>query len=204
MFLNKIKIIVNKFFFLFNRFIKFIFKRDYNNSINIARKSTFSLDIKKDFKEYNYKKLFSIFKYLVKNGTEFAAVSEIDKYLKNGQSLWFIKHDIHGMNLDTLINMAKAEKAIGLRGSYFFMAPNHPLTISHYSFEEQIYAMKTIKDIGHEIGLHVDPYFLIHWLDLNLAGVFDHILSEFDAHNITFNVGNIHGNSRFKNPDLNI
>lgn len=114
-----------------------------------------------------------------------------------------LKHDIHDLDLQRLVEFASEEVAQGIVGSYYFMAPGHPLTARSYSPAEQIEAMLRIHALGHEVGLHVDPLFLIDWKKRPLRELMDEMVAQFRSHGLEIVSGNMHGNSQFKGLDRN-
>ncbi len=117
--------------------------------------------------------------------------------------MWILKHDVHGLPLESLLDLARCEREIGIAGSYFFMAPDHPLTRPFYEFSEQARGMRAIEAMGHEIGIHVDPFFLMHLSGLSTEVVMSLIIKRFADEGLTAKLGNLHGNSKFKMPDRN-
>lgn len=147
--------------------------------------------------------LFNLFSLAKDNGVDFAKISQVDELIAQHKSALFLKHDIHGLNLDKLVDFAKREKDMGILGTYYFMPSGHPVTIKHYDFEAQIDAMKEIKAMGHELGLHIDPYFQIFQKEKPLSLVMRDILDEFLKAGIELKYANMHGNSRHKHMDNN-
>lgn len=136
-------------------------------------------------------------------GTEFLPVRKIGECVKAKRAAIFLKHDIHGLNLESLVDFAIEESRSGIHGTYFFMAPNHPDTVKYYDFSAQARAMKEIQANGHEIGLHLDPYFLIQHHKQSLAQVMDDCLSTFRDQGLDVYSMNMHGNTGHKHRDKN-
>lgn len=148
-------------------------------------------------------RLFDLFITLSDNGGNFTKLTDIDKQIVDQRAGFFVKHDVHGLSLDELVKFSQKEVALGIYGVYFFMVPEHPLTIKNYTFREQVEIMLSIQEMGHDIGLHIDPYFLIDRYQKPLAVIFQDILDRFECHGISLCCGNIHGNSKFKGLDAN-
>lgn len=148
-------------------------------------------------------RLFGLFRQLAESGTLFAPLSQVDRLVDAGQPAFLIKHDVHGVAPEALLAFAKAEMELGVVGAYFFMAPDHPLTGGVYSFAEQAAVMSGVRAMGHEIGLHIDPYFLMDRMGKPLRDVLGEILGQFEDVGLRLTCGNMHGNSRFKMPDVN-
>ncbi len=147
-------------------------------------------------------RLFDLLRAMVDAGARIAPIGAVDDRVERGEAALFLKHDVHGLDLDALVVLAEREAAAGWHGTYLFMAPDHPLTLPHYGFERQARAMCAVRDAGHEVGLHIDPYFLMHHWRESLAGVLARTLDRFAQAGIRPTVGNMHGNSRHKHPDL--
>src|SRR3990170_3247886 len=99
------------------------------------------------------KRFFKLLEILCGSDTNFARLPEIDNLIDSGKAGLFLKHDVHGLSLKSLIEFASKEKSMNIVATYFFMTPEHPLTKKYYSFKEQIRAMRVIKELGHEVGL---------------------------------------------------
>jgi hypothetical protein len=147
-------------------------------------------------------RLFGLLRTMVGSGARIAPIGAVDERVDCGEASLFLKHDVHGLKLDALLALAQREAAEGWLGTYLFMAPDHPLTISHYGFDQQVRCMHAVREAGHEIGLHIDPYFLMHHWSLPLAEVMRRIVERFAREDIRLAVGNMHGNSRHKHADL--
>ncbi len=147
-------------------------------------------------------RLFELLRAMVSAGARIAPIGAVDGHVDAGEAALFLKHDVHGLDLGKLLAFARREAAEGWFGSYLFMAPDHPLTGPHYGFSEQARCMHAIRDLGHEIGLHIDPYFLMHHWRLPLARVMERLVERFAGEGIRCTVANMHGNSRHKHADL--
>ena len=144
------------------------------------------------------KRLFELLKIAQESGARFARLTEIDNLIESGHAGFFLKHDVHGLSLDALIEFAEQERAMNVTGTYFFMAPEHPHTLKHYTFKEQAAAMRRIKELGFDTGLHIDPFFLIQYYNQNLREILQEIMNRFEDEGITFYCGNTHGNTAHK------
>lgn len=147
--------------------------------------------------------LFGLLNKAQNSGSEFLPVKQIGNCLEEGCGAIFLKHDIHGLNLDSLIDFAQEEAGSGIHGTYFFMAPNHPDTLPYYDFSAQAEAMKSIQALGHEIGLHLDPYFLMQHHQQSLDKVLQDCLSAFRDLGLNVQSMNMHGNTGHKHRDKN-
>jgi hypothetical protein len=145
--------------------------------------------------------LFDLFDRARAEGIRFAKISEVDGAIAAAEPVLLLKHDVHGLSLDALLAFAAREAQMGIRGTYLFMPRDHPVTARHFDFPAQLEAMEVISELGHELGLHVDPYFQIHQKGRPFADCLREIMDEFAAGGIKLRVGNMHGNSRHKHPD---
>jgi len=130
-------------------------------------------------------------------------INQIGDCLKKRHGAVFLKHDIHGLNLKNLVDFAAVESCMGIRGTYFFMAPNHPDTQPFYDFSAQADAMQEIQSVGHEVGLHLDPYFLMLHYNQPLYQVMEYCLSCFRSLGVNVQSMNMHGNTQHKHRDKN-
>lgn len=160
-----------------------------NSQINLARK--------------RQKRLFELFHSIISAKCLIAPVGAVDEKIDRRTSAFFLKHDVHDLSLDNLLDFAREEINLGVRATYLFMPRNHPRTQKAYTYDEQIRAMHQIKDMGHELGLHIDPYFQMHQKNAVLEKVLDDIMADFRRNGIELKVGNMHGNSQFKHSDVN-
>jgi hypothetical protein len=148
-------------------------------------------------------RLFSLLKEARLRGVTFAKVGELERHIELRTRAVFLKHDIHGMDLDALADFAAEERRNGISATYFFMAPDHPHTATHYAFADQARVMLSIQDMGHQIGLHVDPYFLIDKSQSRFSEVLENCLAMFLGAGIQVTACNMHGNSQHKGRDRN-
>jgi hypothetical protein len=148
-------------------------------------------------------RLFELLQAALDAGATTARVGEVDDLVGRARAALFLKHDVHGLPLDALASFARQEADRGITGTYFFMVPDHPLTARHYGFDEQVDAMGRLASMGHELGLHVDPFFLLHHLGQPLRPLLVDVLASFRDAGLELRCGNMHGNSRFKMPDRN-
>jgi hypothetical protein len=114
---------------------------------------------------------------------------------RGGQpSLAILKHDIHD-DLNRAVAMAAAESARGICGLYFMMGP-HELNRTFYGSARTWELLRTIQDMGHRIGLHLDPFDA-----LRRNGLYEFIgrtITEFSREGITIRYGNSHGDSKYE------
>lgn len=100
-----------------------------------------------DFTEKNYRKLIKLSK------SNYDFISFLDYKLKGKNLLW--RHDVD-FSVNRAFKLASIEHKNEIFSTYFFHLHN-----SFYNIlEEEITLMaKKILELGHELGLHFDPYF---------------------------------------------
>ncbi len=147
--------------------------------------------------------LFKLFTKWLDQGANFSKVSDIDTNVSMAKSSIYLKHDVHDMCLEALIAFASKQADMGIVGSYFFMPNGHPRTAKSYSFNDQVTAIKQVQSLGHEVGVHVDPYFVMVLYGMNLKGAIETVIKDFGDNDIDVKIGNMHGNSRYNFPDVN-
>lgn len=148
-------------------------------------------------------KLFVLLRSGLDAGINYMPVKDVNFVLQDARPAVFLKHDIHGLNLNNLVEFASEESQMGIHGTYFFMAPNHPDTVKYYNFSAQAQAMKKIQANGHEVGLHIDPYFLIQHHQQSLDQILKDCLSAFRDLGLNVQSMNMHGNTGHKHRDKN-
>ena len=173
-----------------------------SKKLNAINTSQYSLRAKRNA-EKRRTKLFDLLKLCLDNRAKHARVCDIDRFIENNTSAFVVKHDVHGVDPESLVGFAQLEADMKIKGSYYFMPTNHPHTIRHYSAKQQITAMKAIQEMGHELGLHIDPYFVLKWKKKPLRKIVEEILGEFNQHGFDIVSANIHGNSSFRFLDRN-
>lgn len=148
-------------------------------------------------------RLFALLELARREGATFSRVQEIDAGVRNAKPALFVKHDIHASPLDAVMKFAEREVRQKIWGTFFFMLPGHPCTQPVYSPGEQLDAMKAIQSMGHEIGVHLDPFYLIHHFKGALQTILLNALEQIRSHGIDIRTGNIHGHTGYKGLDRN-
>lgn len=159
--------------------------------------------MEKNNKEFNQECLFDLFKSGINQGAIFTQLTSIDDFIDSRKAAIFLKHDIHDLNLDKLVYFAEREAKNNIKATYFFMTLNHPRTRDSYTSADQIDAMKSIQLLGHELGLHIDPYFHMGNSHFPLAEIMKGIINSFSEYGLSFKIGNMHGNTAYKHLDNN-
>lgn len=145
--------------------------------------------------------LFSLLDRLKSTGAGIVPIRNVDTMIEARAPAIFLKHDVHDVDLHSVVAMARDQAAMDIFGTYFFMPFNHPRTRKAYGAEEQREAMREIAAIGHEVGLHLDPYFQIHERQQPLDQILDALRDDFSGLGFDLTVGNTHGNSRHRHVD---
>lgn len=146
--------------------------------------------------------LFEALEEALRGGASLAPLTEIDRFVDERQPGIFLKHDVHDVDLDGVVAFAEREARLGIRGTYFFMPPGHPRTRETYGFTDQAKCMVAIERLGHEVGLHVDPYYQIHAKGQPLRAILQELRAAFEGCGVTLRIGNMHGNSGHKHLDM--
>ena len=96
---------------------------------------------------FKYEKLKLFYKQLQER-KEVLTFNEYD-----GRNCFLIRHDID-YNLDKALEMAQLENEMGIKSTFFILLSSD--NYNPFTYENQR-IIKTIKQLGHEIGLHFDP-----------------------------------------------
>jgi hypothetical protein len=103
------------------------------------------------------------------------------------------KFDIHG-DIVRPVEMARTLSRTGTRGLFLIMH-RHPLNEAWYGTAQMWDALREIRDLGHEIGLHADPFHLITTHQDLFDGI-EAALGEFRDHGFPVRTMTLHGDSR--------
>lgn len=104
-----------------------------------------------------------------------------------------LKFDIHG-DIVRPVEMARTLNRLGVHGLFLIMH-RHALNEDWYGTPRMWDALKEIRDLGHEIGLHADPFHLITTDNDLYAGV-SKALEDFSKNSFELRVMTLHGDSR--------
>ncbi|MBM3336322.1 MAG: hypothetical protein FJY60_01290 [Betaproteobacteria bacterium] len=135
-------------------------------------------------------------------GVTFAPISSIDYYLDKCLPAVFLKHDVHYVRPELLLRLAEQEAELEITGTYFFMPFGHPLSSRHFSTAEQTGLMRKIAKLGHEVGLHFDPYHALFEQKFTVRDALTDEIVRFSDITGESCVANLHGNSRYKLQDV--
>ena len=132
---------------------------------------------------------------LRRKGARFALLDAKQIADAEAQHLHFIKHDIHH-DLENTLLMAEAEVRIGLKTNYFFMHRNK-INEKYFDKPDTWRTLRSIRDMGHLVGMHIDAFSLIEQVGDLYKGV-AHARELFLAEDIDPRIGNTHGNSGYR------
>jgi hypothetical protein len=104
-----------------------------------------------------------------------------------------LKFDIHG-DIARPVEMARILNGLGVQGLFLAMH-RHALNDNWYGKPEMWGALNEIRDLGHEIGIHADPFHLIT-THKDLYDGLSNALEDFDNHGFKLRAMTLHGDSR--------
>lgn len=104
-----------------------------------------------------------------------------------------LRFDIHG-NIERPLRVARALGDLGLHGLFLTMH-RHPVNEAIYDSPTTWMSLKCIADMGHEVGLHFDPFYLIRAHGDLYAGL-DAALTEMRQRGFAMDVASVHGDTR--------
>ena len=145
---------------------------------------------------------FAALEALCGAGVPVRPVSQVDALAAESTPAVMLKHDVHGVDPDDLVKFARREASLGIRATFLFMPPGHPVTVSSYDLDTQCTMMREILAIGHEVGLHLDPYHLVQDEPDLLEDSLRSVLNRFAERGIEMTVGTTHGNTQDPNRDI--
>ena len=114
-----------------------------------------------------------------------------DGRLKEGYGL--LRFDIHG-NVERPLRVAEALSALGMHGLFLTMH-RHPVNETIYDAPSTWESLKRISELGHEIGLHFDPFYLIRAHGDLYKGVAA-AANELTARGFKVETASVHGDTR--------
>tara|TARA_B100000886_G_scaffold339732_1_gene306092 strand:+ start:6457 stop:8334 length:1878 start_codon:yes stop_codon:yes gene_type:complete len=129
-------------------------------SIEFKNLDNFTWHNKLDFKSlpknqestFSYENYIKISKNLLNKGYKFSFFDEFGSQPNNEKNIVLMRHDID-MSLESALQLAKIENAIGVKSTYFFMISNNFYNV--LSRESKI-IISEILSLGHAAGLHFD------------------------------------------------
>lgn len=109
------------------------------------------------------------------------------------RSFGLLKFDVHG-NIHRPLEMARILSRHSANG-LFLMMPRHPLNEHFYDQPSTWRILQEIESLGHEIGIHIDPFHLVATYGNIYTGL-DAALSDFGSRGIVVRSATLHGDSR--------
>jgi hypothetical protein len=114
-----------------------------------------------------------------------------DGRIKEGYGL--LRFDIHG-NVERPLRVAGALSGLGLHGLFLTMH-RHPVNETIYDAPSTWEALKRISELGHEVGLHFDPFYLIRAHGDLYKGVGE-AANQLTARGFKIQTASVHGDTR--------
>ncbi|WP_164710194.1 hypothetical protein [Euzebya pacifica] len=139
---------------------------------------------------------------LKRTGTDFVVASMLDDYVIQGRACWLLKHDVHALPLQSAVDLARREADMEVPTTWLFMVRDDPLTRKSYSADAQVEAMLAVQELGHQVGLHVDPYHWVSWSGRRLEDLLCDELEGLRAAGLDLTVGTTHGNAAHRHSDM--
>jgi hypothetical protein len=149
--------------------------------------------------EFSHQELVGLFSALREAGIETETVKRFSRRLakpeggrlKEGYGL--LRFDVHG-NIERPLRVAEALAALGMHGVFLTMH-RHPVNAAIYDESATWDALKKIAELGHEVGLHFDPFYLIRAHGDLYAGLAA-ALGEFANRGFDIQSTSVHGDTR--------
>lgn len=124
----------------------------------------------------------------------YAAYQARDYRLRgSGHSFGLLKFDIHG-NVRQALEMARVLAGLGIPG-LFLMMHRHPLNSRIFDSAKTWRALREIARSGSEVGIHIDPFYLIRTHGDLYTGLKTELL-RFHEERIAIRVATSHGDTR--------
>jgi hypothetical protein len=114
-----------------------------------------------------------------------------DGRLKEGYGL--LRFDIHG-NIDRPLRVAESLSALGMHGLFLTMH-RHPVNEAIYDAPSTWESLTRISELGHEVGLHFDPFYLIRAYGDLYKGVAA-AANDLTARGFKIQTASVHGDTR--------
>jgi len=108
-------------------------------------------------------------------------------------SFGLLKFDIHG-NIRRPLEMARILSALHIPG-IFLMMHRHPINEAFYDSPETWQILREIADGGHEVGIHIDPFYLVRAYGDLYEGLRSE-LKHFRDRGVKVRSATLHGDSR--------
>lgn len=134
------------------------------------------------------------------SGARFLPARAVDAAVTDARACWILKHDVHAVDPRAVVEMAAWEMSLGIEATWLFMVRGDPST-GPADAAVQLEAMRRIDEMGHQVGLHVDPY---HWIARTGRALPDLLRAELTAlavEGLDISVGTTHGNAAHRHPD---
>lgn len=148
------------------------------------------------------RRLFALLTAAREAGAELLLPEELDAAVHRGDPCWLVKHDVHRLDRVAVLDLARAERDEGVRATWLFMVRGDPMGGSVTRPKDLADTMAAVRELGHEVGLHLDAY---HWMTRTGRRLRDLLADELAwlaDRDVVVRVGTTHGNARHRHPDL--
>lgn len=135
-------------------------------------------------------------------GARFLPLEQVDTMIDDRSPAVFLRHDVHDVNLNDVVRLAKDEHRAGIAGTFFFLPPEHPRARGAYDRNDLRAAVQELIGMGHQIGLHVDPRQLTEGFQTDLRTRLVEELTALGAGTERPRIANIHGDTSKPMRDL--
>lgn len=122
----------------------------------------------------------------------FALPDEFVAHIRAGEGAGLIKLDLH-RNIRRPPEVARTLRDAGAM-ALFLMMHKHPFNEAFFDADETWDILKSIRDDGHEVGLHLDPFHLVRAFGDLYAGV-ESALADFSKRSFTVRAATLHGDT---------
>lgn len=104
--------------------------------------------------DFSYRHFDELIERCLELNYRFVTLDEITEGTFGGSRTVFLRHDVDH-SLQTAADMAERERSLGVRSSYYFLLYGESDLLSAAGLA----ALRTIRECGHQIGLHYDVGF---------------------------------------------
>jgi len=151
--------------------------------------------------EFSHQELVALFAAMKEANIEAVPVDRFAKLLSRPaimmgnrrRAVGLLRFDIHG-NIERPLKVAQDLHALDMHG-LFLMMHRHTVNESIYARDATWDSLKMMADMGHEIGLHFDPFYLIRAHGDLYAGI-GAAVDELTGRGITIRAASVHGDTR--------
>lgn len=143
--------------------------------------------------QYRLKDFELLLTDLVRAKIAFKTTEEFSSMTPATKGAGLLKFDIHG-NMRRPVEMAKILTSLHIPG-LFLMMPRNPINEDFFGNSETWERLREIRELGHEIGLHPDVFFLIRRYGDLYKGL-EASVTEFSKRGFSIRSATVHGDTR--------